>query len=211
MIKDKDTRWVRLPTETLSLLAEYQQEAPEGVPYILLTKERYDVVLKRWYECRMQGKEWQNRYMVNNVLRNFKVHARRAGIRFNGEFTIHTFRKSCAQNWADRLPANVVKFYLGHSSVTTTNQFYSVVDESHAAWTRDAMDAMLRSSTASALDTGQTLTPKNDEEVDTKKTELTSDSSANSSKTSTSTTSQDWAMQDSDLRPPACKAGALAD
>jgi len=49
-VKDKDERFVQLPTEALDLLAQYQQEAPEGVPYILLTKERYERVLKKWHK-----------------------------------------------------------------------------------------------------------------------------------------------------------------
>ncbi len=36
--------------------------------------------------------------------------AKRAEIQFDAPFSIHTFRKTCAQAWADHLPANVVKF-----------------------------------------------------------------------------------------------------
>jgi len=42
------------------------------------------------------------------------------------------------------LPANVVKSYLGHSSIDTTNRFYSIVDESHVALTKQVMDRMLQ-------------------------------------------------------------------
>ena len=56
VVKDKEARYVQLPTETLNLLSQYQHEAPEGIPYILPTKERYDLILKKWHKCRQQGK-----------------------------------------------------------------------------------------------------------------------------------------------------------
>ena len=104
--------------------------------------------------------------MVNNVGRDFKVHAKRAGIEFTAKFTVHTFRKTCAQNWADRLPANVVKFYLGHSDMNTTNKFYSIVDQSHLNLTRNVMDEMLKTGkTKNNLDTGWTVAPENDKMI----------------------------------------------
>ena len=210
LIKDREARFVQLPTETMDLLAQYQQEAPEGVPYVLLTAGRYKRVLESWHKYRKEGKPWQNRYMVNNVLRDFRIHAKRAGIQFNGEFTIHTFRKSCAQNWADRLPANVVKFYLGHSKLETTNRFYSIVDESHTAWTKRAMDKMLKGKTENHLDTEQTLRAKTKEKVDTEKEAAEAARFLSSSHKSTSESSHDWAVLDLNQRPPACRAGALA-
>ncbi len=87
----------------------------------------------------------------------------------NGNFTVHTFRKTCAQNWADWLPANVVKFFLGHNNLNTTNRFYSIVDDSHMVWTKQAMDKMLKSGKESAFDTEQTLRHKNNQKPNAKK------------------------------------------
>ena len=67
VVKDKEARYVQLPTETLNLLSTYQQEAPEGVPYILPTKERYDLILEKWHRCQKRGKQWESRSMMNNV------------------------------------------------------------------------------------------------------------------------------------------------
>ncbi|MFB0553055.1 MAG: tyrosine-type recombinase/integrase [Phycisphaerae bacterium] len=195
-VKDKEERFVQLPTDTLDLLTQYQQEAPEGVPYILLTKERYERVLKRWHMYRKEEWSWRNRYMVNNVGRDFKSHAKRAGLRFNGSFTIHTFRKTCAQNWADYLPANVVKFYLGHSKLETTNRFYSIVDESHTAWTKKVMDKMLSGKTQNHLDTGWTLEAKSKKKLDIKKGASKTDSSVTPSHKSISDSSRQWAVLD---------------
>lgn len=176
------------------LLAQYQQEAPEGVPYILLTAKRLERVLKRWHKYRKEGRPWKNRYMVNDVGRDFKLYAKRAGLRFDGSLTIHTFRKTCAQNWADYLPANVVKFYLGHSKMDTTNKFYSIVDESHTEGTRQVMDQLLKGKTENHLDTGWTLAHKNGQNQNTKKEAGRTAPIVNPSHKSTSEADQEWAV-----------------
>ncbi|MCP4452141.1 MAG: hypothetical protein GY809_11815, partial [Planctomycetes bacterium] len=119
--------------------------------------------------------------MVNNVGRDFERHARIADIRFDGHFSIHTFRKSCAQNWADYLPANVVKFFLGHSTLSTTNRFYSIVDESHATLTKTTMDALLKTGTSNDLDTEQTLAPNSGTKEDKENLDIPSTPAVNPS------------------------------
>ena len=122
----------------------------------------------------------------DHVRRELKNHARRAGIRFNAKFSIHTFRKTCAQNWADYLPPNVVKFYLGHSDMNTTNRFYSVVDESHTTRTKQVMDNLLNSKDENHLDTGWTLEPKSKQKSKAKKVDTKAESSVNPPHKSTS-------------------------
>ena len=119
-VKDHESRRIPLPKHTIDLLTEWQAQAPEGVPYILLTRDRYEQVKVKWQQLCKEGKEWQNRYMANNVLRNFKKHYEQAGIKPVGKLTIHTLRKSCGQNWADHLPMHVVKKLMGHSNIATT-------------------------------------------------------------------------------------------
>ena len=75
-----EAQFVQLHKHTIDLLVKYQNEAPENVPYILLKQERYNLALKKRHRYRKAGKEWKNRYMVNNVNRDFKVHAKWAGI-----------------------------------------------------------------------------------------------------------------------------------
>jgi len=115
-IKDHGARRVPLPAHTIDLLTQFHAKAPEGVPYILLSEERYKQVKSKWQQFRKIGKPWLNRYMVNNVLRDFRSHYKRAGIKPVGKLTIHTLRKSCGQNRADNLPMNVVKELMGHSN-----------------------------------------------------------------------------------------------
>jgi integrase len=131
LVKDHEMRSIPLPPHTIDLLTEWQARAPENVPYILLDKERYDRVRKKWQQLRKEGKPWFNRYMVNNVLRDFKSHYKRAGIKPVGKLTVHTLRKSAGQNWADYLPMNVVKELMGHSKAETTLEYYSQVDKDH--------------------------------------------------------------------------------
>lgn len=145
-IKDFQNRRVPLPSDTIDYLTRYQTEAPEGVPYILLDSDRYDRVKTRWRSLRKKRKPWKNSYMVNNVLRDFKRHFKKAGIAPNGSLTIHTFRKSCGQNWADRLPINVVKEFMGHSSIATTQKYYSQVDAVHERMAAQAIQDMLEGS-----------------------------------------------------------------
>ncbi len=69
--------------------------------------------------------------MVNNVLREFKRHCKRAGIKPVGKLTVHTLRKNCGQNWANHLPMNVVKELMGHSKAETALKYYNQVDKNH--------------------------------------------------------------------------------
>ena len=143
-VKDSEARRIPLPQHTIDLLTSWQQQAPEGVPYILLTKDRLEIVKAHWQKLRKAGKEWRNRYMVNNVLRNFKAHCKLAGIKPVGKLTVHTLRKSCGQNWADHLPMNVVKELMGHSSISTTQEYYTQVDSDHEAKAARVIDSLLR-------------------------------------------------------------------
>ena len=130
-IKDHETRRIPLPAHTIDLLTQWQTEAPESVPFVLLTKERYERVKTKWQAIRTKGLPWKNRYLVNNVLRNFKKYYKRAGIKPVGTLTVHTLRKCAGQNWADHLPMNVVKELMGHSDISTTQVFYTQVDRDH--------------------------------------------------------------------------------
>jgi integrase len=104
------------------------QVGPTFSPRQLIDGLRYQTILNRWKKCQEEGKPWSNRYMMNNALRDFRVHAKRAGIRVNGQLTIHCLRKSCGQNWANALPIHVVKELMGHSDISTTQMFYSQVE-----------------------------------------------------------------------------------
>ena len=143
-VKDAEARTIPLPEHTLKILLEWQAQAPEGVPYILLTADRYAKILKRWKRLGMVDDKWENRFMVNNVRRSVKVHCRRAKIEFDGTFTIHTFRKSYGQNQANAgMPIKTLQYLLGHSDEKTTLTYYTQLDKSQAAMSASATDRLL--------------------------------------------------------------------
>ena len=74
------------------------------------------------------AKEWQNRDLCNNVLRNFKLTCRDCGIITGADdekTTCHCLRKSFAQSLAlEGIPIVTLKQLMGHSSVRVTEQYY---------------------------------------------------------------------------------------
>lgn len=154
-VKDYEARRIPIPKHTIDLLTEWQTHAPEGVPYILLSEGRFERIKAKWQKLQEQKKPWLNEYMINNVLRNFKARCERVGIKPVGELTVHTLRKCAGQNWADYMPINVVKEWMGHSDISTTQEFYNQVDKDH-----EAKAALL---IQNLLDTGLTLATKNEE------------------------------------------------
>lgn len=148
-LKAHERRTIPLTRHTLALLAEYQAEAPEGVPYVFLTADRYRRVLDHWDKLGYVDRKWQNEYMVNNVNRDFKSHCKRAGIVFDGKCSIHTIRKSCGQNWAlSGVPIKTLQYLMGHSNERTTLRFYQQVDPASAAQAVSATDQMLDAAAA---------------------------------------------------------------
>jgi len=80
--------------------------------------------------------------------------------------------------------------------MNTTNQSYSIVDESHHKWTQAAMDKMLgqknqdkKQEDQNNLDTGWTLEPENDSEDGAKEEAAEAASDVKPSITSTSESS----------------------
>ena len=144
-VKDTDVRTIPLPKITLDLLAQLQLESSENVPFILMDKEGCQRIRTKWETCRKQGRPWLNRYWSNNVIRNFHRRILWAGIETNNkELTVHVLRKCCGQNWANMLPMNVVKEFMGHSSIDTTEKFYSTVDDDHYDKATETMNDLLK-------------------------------------------------------------------
>lgn len=126
-IKDHEGRDIPLPQHTIELVQRWCEERPGGSRFLLLSPERYARVQKRWHACRANGAPWLNRYMANNVIRSIRLHAKKAGIEPTAPLTIHAFRKSCGQNWANHLPMHLAQVFMGHADIATTAEFYSKV------------------------------------------------------------------------------------
>lgn len=143
-VKDDDRRVIPLPKFTLDLLTKLQLESPEAVPFVLMDKQADMKIRDKWKQSREQGKDWFNRSLANNVLRDFQRRVKQAGIDTAGKkLTLHVLRKCCIQNWANSLPMNVVKELAGHSDIETTNKYYSTVDEIHLTEAAELGDKLL--------------------------------------------------------------------
>ena len=58
-----------------------------------------------------------------NPNRDFKVFCNRAGVEpYSKPF--HSLRKSCARDWAARFPSHIVREWMGHTSLETTDRYY---------------------------------------------------------------------------------------
>ena len=138
-------RMVPIPKPVLNALTGWQAAAPEGVPFVLLTKRRFETLTRNWKRCQAglpregasKPRPWQNRDIILNVLRDMKLMVRRAGVDLMAAITLHTLRKSFGQNHADNgTPMHVLQHLMGHSSISTTREFYiRVSDESTSAAT----------------------------------------------------------------------------
>jgi len=134
-------RSVLMPKPVVDALTEWQAEAPEGVPFVFLSAERFETVRQNWKRCQQglprigaeKPRPWENRDMAINVLRDMKSHAKRAGLQLSAPLTVHMFRKSFGQNHANGgTPIHVLQQLMGHSSITTTREFYLHVDDANA-------------------------------------------------------------------------------
>jgi len=164
-LKDSDARTIPLPPMTIDLLTRLNLEAPDGVPFVLMDRQGCENIRRKWADCQKEGRPWMNRYFANNVVRNFHRRVKWAGIDTEGKaLTVHTLRKCCGQNWAETLPMNVVKHLMGHSTIATTERFYSTVDDDHYKRAAAAMDKLLRTGLAEAGEkkTDQKLTISGD-------------------------------------------------
>ncbi len=130
-IKDSEERIIPIPKHTLDMLTKLHLQADSGIPYVLLTVERFDKIKDKWQDCRKTGKAWLGKDWKNNVCQSFTRRVKNAGIDTAGKkFSVHILRKCCIQNWQNSLPMNVVKSFAGHADISTTERFYSTVDES---------------------------------------------------------------------------------
>jgi len=113
-VKDHEARTLLLSTQTVNALVFGQKCVPEGVPYVLITADRWQRVRQNWSLCRagkpwklnkssgqLDWAAWENRYMVHNVIRDVRSHVRRAGIPLTSPLTVNALHKAFGQNHAD--------------------------------------------------------------------------------------------------------------
>ena len=144
-VKDHETRRIPIPASTIELLTKLQA-GRFRTPFVVVSASRYEKVMHKWANTRKSRKTWQNRDMLNNVLRAFKRYVKLAGIKPapGQRLSIHDLRKSCITNWAmvNKNP-KVTQVWAGHSDLKTTMQYYSKVTEDQRQAGMKALDKML--------------------------------------------------------------------
>jgi integrase len=127
-IKDYEVRTVPMNKWVVDILKKLRSQADKECPFVFLTTRRYEIVKKRWSDLlkEKKGRDWENRYLLNGVLRNFKARCRAAGIKTNHKLTIHCLRKSWASNLANsgKVPAHTLKELGGWSDIRTCEEYY---------------------------------------------------------------------------------------
>lgn len=144
-------RSVPIPEAAIPDLAEALRQAFKSGGLVLLTPERYRLVRKHWQRCRAHQpwgghawRPWQNRDLTNNVLRDTKAFLRKAGIELTAPFTLHTFRKSFAQNLANAAtPPRTLAQLMGHANTRVTSQWYNRVTDANERAAAEAMNRIL--------------------------------------------------------------------
>ncbi|OHB60301.1 MAG: hypothetical protein A2Y12_04310 [Planctomycetes bacterium GWF2_42_9] len=148
LLKDYEQRSIPIPKHTLDLLVAWHDQAPVKVPFVFLSAARYEIVKRKWAECRKAGKPWRNGYLANNLRREFLRDCKRSGLKATGKLCIHVLRKSCAQNLADNLPVALTKSILGHASVSTTLAHYNQIMPTHEQQALEVMQNLYEKSIA---------------------------------------------------------------
>ncbi len=118
---------------------------------LVLSPARFQRLDAFWKLCREGNgwaghthRPWQNRDMVNNMLRDTKPYLRRAGIQLTDPFTLHTFRKSFAQNHANAgTPPRTLAELLGHADARVTMEFYNRVTDANRREAAATLDRVL--------------------------------------------------------------------
>jgi len=127
-VKDYESRTVPMNTWVIDMLKKLQAGAPDGNPYVFVTSERLRGVQARWEALQKarRSNDWENRYVLNNVLKTFKRRCEKAGIKTDMRLDLHGLRKSWAMNLANsgRVPPKTLLELGGWSSIRTCEEFY---------------------------------------------------------------------------------------
>jgi integrase len=127
-VKDYETRTIPMNTWVMDMLQKLQKEADKDCPYVFLTRERLKRVQIRWdaFQRARKSNDWENRFMLNAKLRDFKRRCLRAGIKTDLRLDLHGLRKSWATNLANsgKVPPKTLCELGGWASIRTCEEFY---------------------------------------------------------------------------------------
>jgi integrase len=136
------TATLPLTEEIVQMLADRQAQQPEGYPYIFVPPARYDYIQN---VLRPKGK-WNlvdaSMKVINNFRRQFNIILRKAGVK---KGTFHDIRRTAITMWfANGMSEHDVMVLAGHSSFTTTHEFYLAVSDDLIGRARVATSQGLR-------------------------------------------------------------------
>ncbi len=127
-VKDHEARTIPMNSWVMDMLQKLYKEADKDCPYVFLTKERLNRIQARWQTLQKARKsnDWENRFMLNGVLRDFKRRCLRAGIKTDLKLNIHGLRKSWATNLANsgKVPPKTLCELGGWASIRTCEEYY---------------------------------------------------------------------------------------
>jgi integrase len=110
---------------------------------VVLDDRQYRTAVKKRQRYQEQKKPLTNRDMKNNILTTFKRYLRWAGIKSDGNLSIHTLRKCCITNLANEINnPEVVMELAGHSDIKTTMQYHSKVTKEQRQKAAKAIDKL---------------------------------------------------------------------
>jgi integrase len=134
--KDHEMRVLPMTEQSSQFLANLQMLCAEGHPYIFIDLARFSQI-----KTRIKQGTWNSISSTqNNLIRDFEVIQRRAGI---PKCTLHDLRRSALTNWAQYLPIQVVQQFAGHSNIATTRKYYLMVRNEDMDNASKVMDKIL--------------------------------------------------------------------
>jgi integrase len=147
-LKDFESRSIRTPDFVVNLLLQLYNEVDEGSPFLFLTRERWEKVKKRWDNMRKEkrSREWDNRNLCNNLLREFKRQCKNAGVKTNDRLTLHCLRKSWACSLAENgVPPQTLLKMGGWSDIETVQKFYLKSSDENERRAVEVLDRLMGS------------------------------------------------------------------
>ena len=139
VVKDKERRELPLIDSLAQLLADIIAGLPEGQPYLFLTTERYEHLLKLKKSEKLIDRV--AKCPEANFRRDWKLICKRAAVE---GVTFHDLRATCITEWFEQgMMPHEVQRLAGHSSIDTTMNYYVGIRESMIGRARVASSAAL--------------------------------------------------------------------
>jgi integrase len=148
--KSYEERTLPLPESTIRVLAKFQSES-DGSPYVFLSLDR---LAKIDAEIKRKGKLGANYEPINNMKARFdliqgkarKLLADERGVAIDdvswAHGTVHDLRRTYGTRMSRVVPMHVLKEYMGHAKITTTQEYYLAAETQDADRARAAMEAL---------------------------------------------------------------------